>query len=116
MLKVLGTVRPFSLFIEAAIINAALELDILAHGPMVITVGANGKHMVGSKHGTHEALDFRTNHLPTALKHLLVATVARRLGPDYDVLLEGLATSNEHGHAEHDPKPKRTAKKKKGAR
>lgn len=100
MLKVLSTVVPKSLTIAAGIVNAGIELAL---PDMVITAGRNGRHRPGSKHYTDNALDFRTKHLTDVDKRLLVAAVTRRLGTDYDVLLEDAGTSNEHGHAEHDP-------------
>lgn len=102
LLKVLSTVRPKSLVIAAAIINSATALGIV--DDMVITVGRNGKHKTLSKHYTDEALDFRTRHLPDPVATALLAEVSRRLGPDYDVILEDSNTPNEHGHAEFDPK------------
>lgn len=101
MLKVLGKVQPKSLTIAAAIVNAGIELAL---PDMVITHGRDGKHTtIDSKHYTDEALDFRTKHLSFVDKQLLVVAVRRRLGEDYDVLLEDAGTNNEHGHAEHDP-------------
>ena len=102
MLKVLGTVTPKMLMCVAALVNAAEELDLGVD--MVITAGRNGKHKTDSKHYTYEAIDFRTKHLSKLDKGLLVAVMRRRLGADYDVILEDVSGSNEHGHAEHDPK------------
>ncbi len=103
MLKVLAAVTPKSLTIAAAIVNAGFELGL---PDMVITAGRNGKHKLNSKHYTDDALDFRTHHLNTNQKHLLVAVVRRRLGVNYDVILEDMGKPNEHGHAEYDPKNK----------
>lgn len=102
MIKVLANVRPKSLVIAAAIINAATTLGLVED--MVITHGRDGKHKAGSKHYSDNALDFRTHHVTGPQSLALIAEVARRLGPDYDVLLEDEGTPNEHGHAEHDPK------------
>lgn len=101
MLTVLGTVVPKSLTITAALANAGVELGL----EMTITVGRNGTHQVGSKHGTDEALDFRTHHLTTSQRVALVRVLRRRLGPAYDVIVEDVGLPNEHGHAEYDPKP-----------
>ena len=99
MLKVLGTVRPYNLTIAAALINAALDLKL---PDMVITVGTDGKHMVGSYHYKGDALDIRTKHLSLTEKRALAKNMAQRLGTDYDVILEGLGTANEHLHVERD--------------
>ena len=101
MLKVLSTVRPRSLFIAAAIINSATELNLIVD--MFITCGNNGKHMVISKHYSDEALDFRSKHLNKVDKQRLIKEVARRLGEKYQVFIEDAGKENEHIHAEYDP-------------
>lgn len=103
MLKVLAAVTPKSLVIAAGIVNAGLELGL---PDMVITAGRNGTHMVGSKHYEDAALDFRTHHLTPPQRTALVLTLQRRLGPAYEVLLEDVGRTNEHGHAEYDPPTK----------
>ena len=47
-------------------------------------------------------LDFRTKHLSTAEKTALLKEVKRRLGDDYDVILEDEGGVNEHLHIEFD--------------
>ena len=69
---------------------------------MLVTSGNDSKHKVGSLHFVDRALDFRTKHLSTAEKHQLVAAVKKRLGSDYDVILESEGKPNEHLHIEHD--------------
>jgi hypothetical protein len=101
MLKVKSTVRPRSLVIAAAIINAALELQLDVD--MLITAGRDGRHKVVSKHYSDEALDFRTKHLDQVTRRALIAVLQRRLGKAYQVLLESPGLVNEHGHAEYDP-------------
>lgn len=101
MLKVKPTVRPKSLYIAAAVNNAAVELNLPAD--MVITSGNDGAHMRGSKHYTDEALDFRTKHLTPHDKGLLCAAVKLKLGSDYDVVFEDRDGPNEHLHCEYDP-------------
>jgi hypothetical protein len=59
--------------------------------------------MVGSLHYKDRALDFRTKHLSAADKEALVTAVKRRLGTDYDVILENAGGTNEHLHVEYDP-------------
>lgn len=88
--------------IAAAAINAATALSI--DGDIVITEGYGGKHMVGSKHYTHDALDIRSNTLSPDLQRLWVQQVRNRLGSDYDVILEDPGKDNEHFHVEYDPR------------
>lgn len=108
MLKVKSTVRPRSLVIAAAAINAAQELGL--PGDVLITSGNDGKHMTGSKHYTDEALDLRTKHIGWHLASSWATAIKRRLGGDYQVLLEDYSKPNEHLHVEYDP-PKRKKKR-----
>jgi hypothetical protein len=97
-----GVVVPKVCIIAAAVVNAANVLGLSVD--MVVTAGRDGKHMVGSKHGTDEALDFRTHHLTLDQKKALRTAVKSRLGAGYDVILESLGKPNEHLHVEHDSK------------
>lgn len=81
-----------------------------------ITSGNDGIHMEGSKHYRGEALDFRTKNIGKSWytpedtrerKLALVEDIKLALGGqmrEFDVLLEGLGTDNEHLHVEYDPK------------
>lgn len=93
-------VVPKVCIIEAAVVNAANWLDL---PDMLVTSGNDDKHKVGSKHYEDKALDFRTKHLLPGQKHQLVAEVRRRLGRDYDVILEFEGKVKEHLHVEYDP-------------
>lgn len=96
MLKVKGTVRPRNLVIAAALANAAHDLPF----DPVITSGNDSQHMPGSKHYTGEALDVRTRNIPAdppGLLTLLVTRLKRRLGPDYQVIVDP-----DHLHIERD--------------
>lgn len=88
--------------IACAVVNAANELKLTTD--MQVTSGRDGKHMPTSKHYVDQALDFRTHGLPLDDKYALLAVVKRRLGADYDVIIEDLHQPNEHLHAEYDPK------------
>jgi len=101
-LKVKVTVRPRSLMIAAAAINAANELTI----PLdtTITSGNDSEHMTGSKHYTGDALDFRTKHLAPPQRAKWMSVIARRLGPNYQLILEDAGKPNEHLHIEWEPK------------
>jgi hypothetical protein len=101
-LKVLATVRPWSLLIAAATINVAQELGL---PDMVITSGNDSQHKPSSKHYSHAALDFRTKHLQETQKRALRDGVKARLGRHFDVLLERPGQEQEHLHIEYDPKP-----------
>jgi hypothetical protein len=65
----------------------------------IITSGRDGKHRAGSLHYLGRALDFRTRHVISHHKTQIVDSLAARLGPDYDVVLE-----ETHLHVEYDPK------------
>jgi len=100
MIKVLSTVRPKNLVIMAAFANAAEDLGITT----TITVGSNGKHMVGSKHYDGNALDIRSKDLQPSIKILLLSKALVRLGKGYEGFLEADGKANEHFHVEYDPK------------
>ena len=85
---------PKILVIAAAGVNASLGLGF----DLIITSGADGTHMVGSKHYTYEALDFRTYNIPPEMKELFIRYFRERLGPDYQLVDEG-----DHLHVEYDP-------------
>ena len=94
-------VLPRSLTLMAAIANVARDLG----WDVTITAGTNGKHMVGSKHYTGEALDVRTKNFPSKRsKQDFIAAVLLRLGPGYEMFLEDVGGVNEHAHVQWDPK------------
>ena len=102
LLKIKSTaVVPKVCVIAAAVINAANILRLKQD--MLITSGNDGIHMARSFHYKDRALDFRTKHLSIANKKALVTAVKRRLGRDYDVILENAGGTNEHLHVEYDP-------------
>lgn len=100
-LLVKSSVRPRIIFIAAAIINAANEMNL--EKDMFITSGNDGKHMDGSKHYTYEALDMRSHHLTTVETNQFIRIIRRRLGKDYQVVYESPTLPNEHIHIEYDP-------------
>lgn len=95
-------VVPKVVVIACAVSNAANS--VCPDKDMLITSGNDSAHMPGSKHYVDRALDFRTKHLTAGMKQMLVVSVRRRLGPDYDVILEDEGGNNEHLHIEWDPK------------
>ena len=99
--KVKSTVRPRSHVIQAAVGNAANELGVEVD--MLLTSGNDSEHMKGSKHYTGNALDFRSHHLSVEECRALLKIVRRRLGKNYQVILENPMKNNEHIHIEYDP-------------
>ena len=102
MIKLLANVRvPKSAVIMAAVANAAETLGFLT---TTVTSGNDSLHMVGSKHYSDEALDFRTHDLTRANAEKLCAVALLRLGAGYQGFVENPGTPNEHLHIEYDPK------------
>lgn len=60
--------------------------------------------MPGSKHYTDEALDVRSKTLTHTKKTAFMAEIRRRLGENYQVILEHEHLVNEHFHIEWDPR------------
>lgn len=76
--------------------RAAVELAGL--GPFVVTSVTDGVHLPNSFHYRGRAADLRTRHLAAERWESYRETVARALGPGWDVILE-----DDHVHAEWDP-------------
>jgi hypothetical protein len=97
MLRFKGTVRcPKVCIIIAAAHNARMALGI--PGDTYVTSVNDSKHMAGSKHYSDEAADLRTRDLSTVDVQRWAAAIRKRLGPDYDVVIE-----SDHLHVEHYP-------------
>ena len=100
-----GTVRLKG--IQPELVMAAMIVEPLFNfygAQLVITAGtevfdANGEriHMVGSKHETGEALDFRSRDIDFALRGSLEGEVNDALGEEFDFIQEG-----NHFHLELD--------------
>ena len=87
---------PRLIVLVAAVANEAERLDF----PVYITSGTDGRHMVGSKHYSGEAIDVRSYNFPSRQGVVAFAEKLRlRLGKDYDVVVE-----HDHIHLEYDPK------------
>jgi hypothetical protein len=70
-----------------------------------ITSANDGKHMVGSKHGTDAAIDLRTFNLSVEQREKIFEALKAQLQPmGYDVLWENRFQHNDHFHIEWDPK------------
>jgi hypothetical protein len=97
-LKLLSSVTtPPVVLIAAAAVNARNALDL--PGDTIITSGNDKTHKRGSLHYRDRALDFRTRDLSAADAQRWAKEVKRRLGRNFDVVVEG-----DHLHIEHDPK------------
>jgi len=64
-----------------------------------ITSGTDGTHKQNSLHYSGNAMDFRTRDVDPSRMKSLVAEIKRRLGENFDVVLE-----KDHLHVEFDPK------------
>lgn len=79
----------------------------------VITSANDSKHSAHSLHhskigkytdGMCRAIDLRTHYVElNSFEIQLVNELKDRLGPDFDVVLEGVGTPQEHVHIEWDP-------------
>lgn len=66
---------------------------------LVITAASDGKHKVGSRHYTFEAIDLRTKTFKDHQAKVGFASRLRNeLGSGFTVLLESEGTPNEHLH------------------
>ena len=75
------------------------------HGLECTITSANDKtHMTNSLHYRNLALDLRSHFIPKGYEQSMVDELQEALGSDYDILLEGLDTPNEHIHLEFDPR------------
>ena len=87
----------------AASIVSSVYRDLDAGASCTITSANDSKHSANSWHYKGRALDFRTHDFQSD-KHQLLHELKEALGPQFDVLLEGEGTPNEHIHVEYDPK------------
>lgn len=61
------------------------------------------KHGTGSHHYKGLAIDLRSKNLENRHKRVALVELKKRLGPEYQVILESMGTDNEHFHIEYDP-------------
>lgn len=66
---------------------------------LTITAALDGKHMENSKHYEGLAIDLRTRNVPPEILPVVLDTIRRNLGRQYDVAME-----SDHIHIEFDPK------------
>ncbi len=86
----------WQVFHAAIVVEAVLETF---GTELVITSCMDGKHMPTSLHYKGRAFDARSRDLAPAFQVHACDEMKKRLGPDYDVVLE-----KDHFHIEHDPK------------
>lgn len=65
---------------------------------IVITSVNDSKHMVGSKHYSDLAMDFRSHSFTPTQKLEVRRRLSELLGPKFTLLLEDEGKSNEHFH------------------
>lgn len=96
----------------AAVIVGSVYHRVDPNASCMLTSVNDSKHGAGSLHhciegkytdGQCRAFDVRTKDV-TANKLYLVQEVKNALGDEFDVVLEGVGTANEHLHVEYQPK------------
>lgn len=101
----LGNLQPQTVL---AIQVAAGCYGVMDIEEMVVTSINDGSHSRGSLHYSGNAVDLRTNSVPTSKVRKLEAHLKMALGADFDVVLESFVENqrqpNEHIHIEHQPK------------
>lgn len=85
--------------------DRVLDLIFLEHaGRMAIATSVrDGIHSDTSLHYWGRAIDLRSRDLTNRQKEDILVALVNQLGDDFDVLLEGRNTPNEHYHIEYDP-------------
>lgn len=68
-------------------------------GECIMTSATDGSHSRESLHYAGQAFDLRTRHVEQAKLQPAKTELQRRLGDDFDVILEG-----DHFHIEYQPK------------
>lgn len=87
--------------IAMAVVVAVVNEIMAQYGAdCVITSGIEGTHSKGSLHYVGLALDFRGNHVDSAVRQAIIKEIRDSLGDDFDVI------ESNHGaiHIEYQPK------------
>ena len=87
-----------------ALLAAHKAITMECSAELLITSAGDGRHSSRSKHYLGLAIDLRSKHLHPDEKEQVLAELRQALGDQFDVLLEGQGTPNEHFHIEFDPK------------
>ena len=87
----------------------SLAVCLIAHlwgddEDFVITSANDSNHSRTSLHWDGKAIDIRSKNLTGKRKLEVLRDVRRSLGADFDFILEGTGTPNEHFHLEWQPK------------
>lgn len=105
MIYIIEGVRFRELRPEIYSIFSTIDEVFKHHGLECTITSANDKtHMTNSLHYRNLALDLRSHFIPKGYEQSIVNELQEALGSDYDILLEGLNTPNEHIHLEFDPR------------
>ena len=103
MIYIIEGVRFRELRPEIYNILPSIDEVFKGHGLECTITSANDKtHMINSLHYRNLALDLRSHFIPKGYEQSMVDELQKALGSDYDILLEGLDTPNEHIHLEFD--------------
>lgn len=80
--------------------------QIIAEEQAVITSGSESttKHSRTSLHYSGNAVDLRSKHLHQSEKEAIMRQFKVDMNEDFDLILEGKKTANEHFHLEYQPK------------
>jgi hypothetical protein len=70
---------------------------------MTVTSLVDGAHSQNSLHYKGFAVDLRSKNLSDDQKGTVLQALKSALGSDFDIILEGVGTPNEHFHLEYDP-------------
>ena len=104
MIYIIEGVRFRELRPEIYNIFSSIDEVFKGHGLECTITSANDKtHMTNSLHYRNLALDLRSHYIPKGYEQSMVDELRRTLGLDYNILLEGLNTPNEHIHLEYHP-------------
>lgn len=104
MIYIIEGVRFRELRPEIYNILPSIDEVFKGHGLECTITSANDKtHMINSLHYRNLALDLRSHYIPPGYEHSMTDELKSVLGLDYNILLEGLNTPNEHIHLEYHP-------------
>ena len=99
-MKIKSTARISGLRPEMVLGLFIMDGVFKSHGSeLIITSALDSKHGYGSLHFRGDGVDLRTRHLQEHAVGPIIDEMKDKLGPDFDVVLEG-----NHIHVEFQPK------------